>query len=108
MKLGSVLAGVPLLTELTPSLGLAEIGGLEYDSRKVGPEYLFFAFSGAHADGTQFAAQAMERGAVAVVSELPAPADFTGAWLQVSHGRHALALAARTFYGKLDEKIQLT
>ena len=32
------------------------------------------------------------------MSELPAPADFDGAWIQVEHGRHALALASRNFY----------
>ena len=58
-------------------------------------------------DGRAFAAQAAERGATATVSELPAPDGWTSPWIQVEHGRHALALAARTFYGKLDEKLSL-
>jgi UDP-N-acetylmuramoyl-L-alanyl-D-glutamate--2,6-diaminopimelate ligase len=59
-------------------------------------------------DGREFAAQAMARGAIAVVSELPQPKGFGSPWIQVKHGRHALALAARAFYGNLDRKIALT
>ncbi len=108
MQLSAVLTGVPLLAELPSPLALTNVSGLEYDSRKVAEGNLFFAFPGAKADGRQFAADALAKGAVAVVSELPAPAGFSGPWLQVSHGRHALALASRTFFGKLDEKLQLT
>ena len=108
MTLAEVLAGVPVLNEPPPELARLAIGGLEYDSRKVKPGYLFFAFPGARADGRQFAAQALSNGAVAVVSELLPPENFDGPWLQVPHGRHALALASRTFYGSLDNKLALT
>ena len=59
-------------------------------------------------DGTGFARHAMARGACAVVSELPQPADFSGAWIQVEHGRRALASAARNFYGRPDERVHFT
>ena len=52
------------------------VAGIEYDSRRVAPQSLFFAFPGSKADGRQFAADALARGAVAVVSESPAPAGF--------------------------------
>ncbi len=55
-----------------------------------------------------FAAEAIRRGALAVVSESSRPAEFSGAWIEVEHGRRALALAARNFYGKPDERIVLT
>ena len=77
-------------------------------SRQAGPSYAFFAFPGARADGRQFAADAMARGAVAIVSELAAPEGFEGPWVQVEHGRRALAVAARNFYGKPDERLGLT
>ena len=64
------------------------------------PGYLFFAFPGAHADGRQFAQDALARGAVAVASESAAPEDLAARWIQVDHGRQALALASRNFYGK--------
>ncbi len=67
---------------------------------------MFFAFPGAKADGRAFAAKAaLEKGAVAIVSELPAPGDFSGTWIQVGHGRRALALAARNYY---HQNVELT
>src|SRR5271154_3258814 len=90
--------GDRLRQELASGLGQVSVAGLEYDSRRVQPGYLFFAFPGARADGRQFAQQAIDQGALAVVSELPAPEGFRGAWIEVEHGRHALALAARNFY----------
>ncbi len=99
-----------LLSEsaLTEGAASAEVRGLEYDSRKVEPGFVFFAFPGARVDGREFAAQAVARGAVAVVSELPKPEGFDAPWIQVAHGRQALASAARKFYGNPDEKIALT
>ena len=108
MTLSEVLAEIPTLTEVSPALARADISGLEYDSRRVQPGNLFFAFPGAKVDGREFAAQAMAKGAVAVASELAAPDGFDGPWLRVPHGRQALALASRKFYGYLDRKIGLT
>jgi UDP-N-acetylmuramoyl-L-alanyl-D-glutamate--2,6-diaminopimelate ligase len=99
MTIEDILQGVRLREELPADLGKAAVTGLEYDSRRVQPGYLFFAFPGARADGREFARQAMEKGAVAAVSELPAPHGFLGRWIEVEHGRQALALAARNFYG---------
>jgi UDP-N-acetylmuramoyl-L-alanyl-D-glutamate--2,6-diaminopimelate ligase len=108
MTMGEVLAEVPLRSELPPLLAQTQIEGLDYDSRRVQQGYLFFAFSGARADGREFAAQAAARGATAVASELEAPAGITLPWIQVEHGRRALALASKRFYGNLDAKIPLT
>jgi UDP-N-acetylmuramoyl-L-alanyl-D-glutamate--2,6-diaminopimelate ligase len=108
MTIGEVLAGIPLRAELPATIASTQISGLDYDSRRVAPGFLFFAFPGAKVDGRAFAAQAVERGAIAIVSELP-PADaIPAAWIQVEHGRRALALAAKTFYGKQDEHLSLT
>lgn len=51
-------------------------GSVEFDSRRVGPGTLFVALPGQHADGHQFAEQAVAQGAVAVLAahEVPAPA----------------------------------
>jgi len=106
MTLVEVLAGTPMLSELPPDAARLQVKGLEYDSRKVQPGQVFFAFAGARANGREFAAQAVEKGAV--VSELEAPEGFAGRWLRTAHGRRTLALAARKFYGELDEKIALT
>jgi len=108
MTVGEVFAGVSLRANLPPDLALLTVSGLEYDSRRASAGSLFFAFEGQHADGRRFAADAIRRGAIAVVSQSPRPADFSGNWIEVEHGRRALALAARNFYGKPDERIRLT
>jgi len=108
MILDDVLAGVALRGALSNELGGMEVAGLAYDSRRVGKDFLFFAFQGARADGASFAQQAMERGALAVASELARPMDFAGVWIEVEHGRRALAAAARNFYRRPDERIHFT
>jgi len=108
MNLGEILSGVALLQPPPPELAQVEIAGIEFDSRRVAANSLFFAFPGSKADGRQFAAEALSHGALAVVSESPAPPEFAGRWLQVAHGRQALSLAARNFYGRPDERLFLT
>jgi UDP-N-acetylmuramoyl-L-alanyl-D-glutamate--2,6-diaminopimelate ligase len=111
MTTGEVLAGVPLLSgslnAVPAALAEAQIQGLDYDSRRIAPGYLFFAFPGSRVDGRVFAQQAVANGALAIVSELTAPEGISAPWIQVAHGRHALALASKNFYGRLDEKIPL-
>jgi UDP-N-acetylmuramoyl-L-alanyl-D-glutamate--2,6-diaminopimelate ligase len=85
-----------------------QVTGLEYDSRRVQAGFIFFAFAGSRADGREFAQAALEKGAGAVLSERPAPEGFDGAWIEVEHGRRALALASGNFYGKPDQRIGLT
>lgn len=108
MILEEVLAGVALRGALLPEVAQTDIAGLAYDSRKVGKDFLFFAFRGARVDGAVFAEDAVTRGACAVVSEQPRPAGFTRIWIEVEHGRRALAAAARNFYGRPDERIHFT
>ena len=124
MTIGETLSGVRLKKPLEPNLADTPIEGLEYDSRRVGKGFLFFAFPGSRADGRRFAADAIQRGAVAVVSEFdPLSSESTvedrsegraetappaPRWIQVEHGRQALALASRNFYGRPDERLGLT
>jgi UDP-N-acetylmuramoyl-L-alanyl-D-glutamate--2,6-diaminopimelate ligase len=116
--LASVLDGVPFMANnaghemkgevFHTEVFQAEVRGLAYDSRKVESRFLFFAFAGAKADGAQFAQSALQKGAVAVVSDRPAPAGFEGLWLQTPHGRKALAVAAKNFYRRPDQRIAVT
>jgi UDP-N-acetylmuramoyl-L-alanyl-D-glutamate--2,6-diaminopimelate ligase len=108
MTVAEVLSGVPLSSAVPERIARVEVAGLDYDSRRIQPGYLFFAFPGARVDGREFSRQAVEKGAIAVVSELVAPQGNDAPWIQVAHGRRALAIAAKTFYGKLDEKLNLT
>jgi UDP-N-acetylmuramoyl-L-alanyl-D-glutamate--2,6-diaminopimelate ligase len=108
MILSEILSGVRLNDPLTPELASLPIEGLDFDSRRVGAGFLFFACPGSRADGRQFAADAVARGAVAVASESEAPPDLRHHWIRVEHGRQALALAARNFYHRPDERLGLT
>jgi len=75
------------------------ISGLVLDSRRVVPGTLFFALPGLRADGSSFIDEAVNRGAVAVVTEkLPAlpPAKVT--FIQVADARATLARVAQRYY----------
>ena len=67
---------------------------VSHDSRRVGPNALFAAVSGALFDAHKFVPQVMQSGAAGVISQQPAPADFGGVWLQVKDIRWAMAAAA--------------
>ncbi len=108
MKLQQVFEAVPTIRELPSDLLSADVRGLAYDSRRVGPGFVFFAFSGAKTDGAHYAAQAAEKGALAIVADRPSPGYPGVPWIQVPHGREALAVAARNFYQKPDERVHLT
>jgi UDP-N-acetylmuramoyl-L-alanyl-D-glutamate--2,6-diaminopimelate ligase len=105
MKLGDLLRGVPTLDcGASPAL---EITSLAYDSRRAERGTLFFAIQGEKADGHLFAAAALRRGAVAVVSERAAPPELASQWIRVEKIRRALSDAARTFLGRPDSRLQL-
>jgi len=108
MTVHELLAGTEPRAPLPEGIAGSVVEGLEYDSRRIGPNFLFFAFPGSRVDGRRFAADALSRGALAVVSELPRPEDLQAPWIEVAHGRQALALAARRFYGNPDEQVSLT
>ena len=61
MTLAGVLTGVALRGELVREWSELRVAGLEYDSRKVEKDTLFFAFQGARVDGRQFAREAVAR-----------------------------------------------
>jgi UDP-N-acetylmuramoyl-L-alanyl-D-glutamate--2,6-diaminopimelate ligase len=77
----------------------AAVTGIAYDSRRVQPGHVFVALKGRRTDGARFVREALERGAVAVVSEEPAPADLSAIWTAVQDARLALALLAVAFSG---------
>ena len=76
----------------------APISAIAYDSRRVVTGAVFVALKGLRADGGAFAEQAVSRGAVAVVSESPAPAGVTIPWIVVRDARLALALLADRYF----------
>ena len=77
--------------------GALEIRELAYDAREVPRDSLFFCVPGAQADGHDFAAEAVERGAVALVVEHPLELDVPQ--LVVPSVRQAMPRAAAEFFG---------
>ena len=108
MTLDQLLSGIDILAPLPAAVAAAEVRGLDYDSRRIESGFVFFAFPGAKVDGRRFTVSALERGAVAAVSELPASEGLNAPWIQVRHGRAALAQAARNFYGSPDRRLSVT
>lgn len=105
MKLGELLPGIP-----SPEIGAdrdAGITSLAYNSNRVEPGTLFFAIHGDKADGHRFIPQALDRGAVAIVSERSAPPELSARWVRVPKIRRALSTAARAFYGHPDSHLRL-
>src|SRR5919197_1604627 len=80
-----------------------EVRDLAYDARSVRPGSLFFCVPGARADGHDFAAEGVERGAVALVVERPL--DLAVPQLVVPSARFAMAIVADEFFGQPTEEL---
>ncbi|QRG65767.1 UDP-N-acetylmuramoyl-L-alanyl-D-glutamate--2,6-diaminopimelate ligase [Brevibacillus choshinensis] len=96
---------MPLLPVTIAGDDSMEITGLTADSRQVKPGYLFVCLTGYTVDGHSFAAQAVQRGAVAVLSEkdLDVPATI----VKVPDTRRAMAMLADRFYGSPTRELKL-
>jgi UDP-N-acetylmuramoyl-L-alanyl-D-glutamate--2,6-diaminopimelate ligase len=86
-----------LLSELSEGGAPVEIASLAYDSRAVKPGTLFFCVTGARSDGHEHAADAVRRGANALVVERPLSLGVPE--LAVRSVREAMAPLAARFYG---------
>src|SRR5687767_3329223 len=109
-ELHGVLRGRGLIQAddaLRAEAAVGVVTGVSYDSRQVVRGSVFVALKGQHADGTSFARQAIEKGAAAIVSEEPAPADLHVPWAIVQNARLALAILAATFYGNPSAEMQV-
>jgi UDP-N-acetylmuramoyl-L-alanyl-D-glutamate--2,6-diaminopimelate ligase len=84
------------------------VSGIVMDSRRVVPGSVFFALPGLRTDGSTHVAEALSRGAVAVVSQAaPATAPAKVSFLQVADARAALARAARRLHRAPDRDLQV-
>ena len=93
-----------LLSDLCAGVGVAEgidVLGLTADSREVKPGYLFAALKGGQADGAAYIADAVGRGAVAVLTRSGAPFSSPAPHVAVvtdDNPRRRLAEIAARFY----------
>jgi UDP-N-acetylmuramoyl-tripeptide--D-alanyl-D-alanine ligase len=94
------LAEIAAITGGTPVHGDATVtGGVEYDSRRIGPGGLFVAFAGEHADGHDFAAAAVAAGAAGVLGSR----DTGEPGVVVADPLAALATLARAVVDRLPQ-----
>jgi UDP-N-acetylmuramoyl-L-alanyl-D-glutamate--2,6-diaminopimelate ligase len=82
-----------------------ELRDLAYDARTATPGALFFCVPGERFDGHDFAAEAVERGAVALVAERRV--DVPVPQLVVPSVRRAMPVAADEFFGRPTELLQV-
>ena len=105
MTFQHLLDGVEFLSQS----GNPDVTGVEYDSRRVKPGCVFVAMHGESSDGNRFIDQAIQAGAVAVVTDSATESPREGvAWAQVTHGRRALARVSENFYRHPAERIAVT
>jgi UDP-N-acetylmuramoyl-L-alanyl-D-glutamate--2,6-diaminopimelate ligase len=106
MKLRDLLEGVTVRS--TQGNLDAEITAVVGDSRLAVRGSLFVAIRGMQQDGAKFVDSAVEKGAIAVVSDHPLAARRSPqAWVEVADARAALALIAANFYGHPADKLTL-
>jgi UDP-N-acetylmuramoyl-L-alanyl-D-glutamate--2,6-diaminopimelate ligase len=86
--------------------GAVPILGLTADSRAVKPGFLFAALPGTHTDGSKFIADALARGAAAIlVPQGGAPERATTPVLEDADPRRRLALIASRFFAAQPETV---
>ena len=87
-------------------LPVGEVTALAYDSRQVGPGSVFFAVPGIHVDGHDFVPEAVQRGAIGVVTDREL-VDVVVPQLIVDRTRRALADAADAWFGRPSESLEV-
>ena len=109
MRLSSLLRALPAKPRVETPDADPVIRGISYDSRAVAPGDLFFAIRGESSDGHDYLAQALDRGAAALVlEEMPPGLDLAGRpAVFVAESRTALAPIACSFYGEPANELTL-
>jgi len=81
---------------------------LQYDSRRVEANDVFFAWKGVKTDGHQYIADVCDKGAAAVVLENPDFAVYRGpTYISVQNARRTMAGMSANFYGRADKALKI-
>jgi UDP-N-acetylmuramoyl-L-alanyl-D-glutamate--2,6-diaminopimelate ligase len=105
MNLQQLLDGAEILSQT----GNPSVTGVEYDSRRVKPGDVFVAMKGESSDGNRFIDKAIAAGAAAIVTDSATETLRPNvAWVQVPHGRRALARLSANFYKRPAERLAST
>lgn len=102
-KLSEIIPGI----EIVKAVGDQEtsVQGIAMDSRQVQPGDLYACVPGLNVDGHDFAAQAVEKGAVALLVERMLPLDVPQ--LQVDNVRGVMGLVAANIYDHPASKLEV-
>ena len=110
--IGALLAttGAPEVLNAFPPPADPEIYGIEYDSRRIAPGFMFVAMRGESTDGNRYIDAAVANGAVAVVTDSGITPREGIAWVRIApgSGRRALALLSSRFLGEPARKLRLS
>ena len=88
--------------------GDPEISGLDYNSRRVEPGFVFVAMRGESSDGNRYIDTALKNGAVAVVTDSKSEHPRENVpWAVIPNGRRALSHMSANFYGHPAEKLKI-
>lgn len=106
MQLQDILYGVTI--QMLVGVTNREVAALEFDSRKVQPETVFFAIKGTLTDGHQYIGQTIAAGASVIVCEdMPEVQSSEVTYIQVENANVALGIMAANFYGNPSSKLKL-
>ena len=95
------------ITSASGDMGIV-VDGIAFDSRKVKKGFLFVAVKGTQSDGHSFIASAIQKGAIAVVSEkLPETLIEGVTFVTVKNSSKALGVMASNFYHNPSAKLKL-
>src|SRR3972149_4049182 len=83
------------------------VTGLSYDSRRVKKGHIFFAVPGERLDGHEFAAQALEQGAAAVVMERRVSLPQSATWIRVRNVRRTMGMWSALFFASPSRRMVL-
>ncbi len=81
--------------------------GVSYDSRTVEPGHIFFCIHGENLDGNNFIEDAVQKGAVLIVSEKPEPSHLATPYIRVEDVREAMSEAADYLFDHPSQKLRV-
>lgn len=104
-SLGALFSGIDFLEH--KGNGEKRVTCLITDSRRVVPGALFFAIGGLRTDGNHYIEEAVDRGAVGIVTDQDLGTRFPVDYIVVSDVRVTLSVVAKKFYGYSDKKLEI-
>jgi UDP-N-acetylmuramoyl-L-alanyl-D-glutamate--2,6-diaminopimelate ligase len=105
MKLSDILSDLhDIIVEGRDNI---EITGIAYDSRMLAQGYVFVCIKGYKTDGHEYAGNALDMGACAIVTQKDVPVRKGITYVRVNDTRNALALMSAAYFGHPSRSLKL-